>query len=87
MADLVLQPQRIRIEERGTLYVPHIYGIERADGTWEAWIEFTPVGTGALRTTDRETTQPNRAAVEYWASGLEPTYWEGAFSRSVPLPR
>ena len=87
MAHLFLQPQNVSIEDQGTLYVPHVYGNERADGTWEAWIEFTPVGDGGLRATDRETTQPNRAAVEYWASGLEPVYYEGAFRRAVPLAR
>jgi len=26
--------------------------------------------------------QPNRTAVEYWADGLEPIYFEGAFARA-----
>lgn len=88
MAHLFLQPQHISIEDQGTLYVPHIYGNERADGTWEAWIEFTAAADDSrVLVTDRETTQPNRAAVEYWASGLEPVYYEGAFRRAVPLAR
>jgi hypothetical protein len=33
-------------------------------------------------TTDQETSQPNRAAVEYWATGLEAVYFEGAFERA-----
>jgi hypothetical protein len=32
--------------------------------------------------TEQETSQPNRVAVEYWASGLEPIYLEGAFARA-----
>ena len=32
--------------------------------------------------TGRETTQPDRRALEYWASGLEPLYFEGAFERA-----
>ena len=32
--------------------------------------------------TERETTQPNRGAVAYWADGLEPIYLEGAFNRA-----
>jgi hypothetical protein len=32
--------------------------------------------------TDRETSQPNRAALEYWADGLEPVYLEGALARA-----
>jgi hypothetical protein len=63
-----------------------IYGSQRTDGTWEAWIEFRSVDERPRRTTDRETTQPNRQAVEYWATGLEPIYYEGAFARAVVLP-
>jgi hypothetical protein len=86
MPDLYLQPQRISIEAAGTIFVPRVYGNRRADGTWEAWIEFHPVDGGAPRITDRETTQPTRAAVEYWVTGLEPVYFEGAFQRAVELP-
>jgi hypothetical protein len=84
--DLFLQPQHISIEAEGTYWVPLIYGTQRADGTWEAWIEFRALDDRPVRSTDRETTQPNRQAVEYWATGLEPIYFEGAFSRAIALP-
>ena len=32
--------------------------------------------------TDQGTSQPNRAAIEYWADGLEPIYLEGALARA-----
>jgi hypothetical protein len=80
---LFLQPQHISVESDGLLWVPSIYGEQRSDGTWEAWIEFRSVDGLETRTTDRETTQPNREALEYWASGLEPVYFEGAFTRAV----
>jgi hypothetical protein len=32
--------------------------------------------------TDQETTQSTREDVLYWATGLEPTYREGAFARA-----
>lgn len=69
--------------EDGTTYVVHIYGEERLDGTWEAWLEFHPTDArkGVFRT-EQETSQPNRAAVEYWALGLEPIYLEGALARA-----
>jgi hypothetical protein len=86
VSDLFLQPQYVSVESDGALYVPRIYGQQRADGTWEGWIEFHPTGGGVVRVTDRETTQPNRAALEYWATGLEPVYYEGAFTRSVAVP-
>jgi hypothetical protein len=30
----------------------------------------------------KETSQPNRDAIEYWALGLEPIYLEGALARA-----
>jgi hypothetical protein len=86
MPDLFLQPEHISIRAEGTFWVPLIYGACRADGLWEAWIEFRALTDEPVRATSRETTQPNRAAVEYWAGGLEPVYFEGAFARATMLP-
>ena len=53
-----------------------------AGSTWEGWIEFvTELGQRVV--TDRETTQPSKEAVAYWATGLEPIYLEGALQRAV----
>ena len=38
---------------------------------------------GDERATGRETSQPNRLAVQYWATGLEPIYFEGALARAA----
>ena len=57
-----------------------IEGIERADGTWAGRLAFTD--GAAWRRTGQETSQPNRADLEYWASGLEQVYLEGAFGRA-----
>lgn len=66
----------------GRRYVAAAFGAERADGTWVGWIEFSSIDReGSLRT-DNETSQPNRTALEYWASGLEPVYLDGAFARA-----
>jgi hypothetical protein len=65
-----------------TTYAVHVCGQERADGTWEGWIEFHPSGAGPILRTEQETSQPNRAALEYWADGLEPIYLEGALARA-----
>jgi len=67
----------------GTLYTVHTFGQQREDGTWSGWLEFHPtqVGKPVLRT-EQETSQPNREAVEYWATGLEAIYLEGALSRA-----
>jgi hypothetical protein len=68
----------------GNRYRVSIYGEPRTDGTWEAYLEFAPTNTAlaALRT-GRETTQPDKRALEYWATGLEPLYLTGAFERAV----
>ena len=67
----------------GTAYTVRSYGEERADGTWTGWLEFDPIGSlkPSLKT-GQETSQPNRTTVEYWATGLEPVYFEGAFERA-----
>jgi hypothetical protein len=66
----------------GATYVARVYGRPRADGTWEAWLEFIAVGAAVVLRTEQETTQSNRQGVAYWASGLEPSYLEGAFARA-----
>ena len=66
-----------------TRAVVRSYGEERLDGTWIGWIEFHPTDLSKLtRRTEQETSQPNRTAIEYWATGLEPVYFEGAFARA-----
>jgi hypothetical protein len=49
---------------------------------WEGWIEFEGAHSEVLRTA-RETTQPDRHALVYWASGLSMTYLEGALARAL----
>lgn len=67
----------------GVVYRPLVYGEAREGGTWEGWIEFWPeAGAAAVLRTGRETTQPDRDALAYWATGLEPLYLEGAFGRA-----
>jgi hypothetical protein len=85
MAELIRSyTERVR-EAAGEEYTACAFGEKRADGNWEGWLEFSST-SGAVRRTARETTQPNRRAIEYWASGLEPIYLEGAFARAVRHP-
>jgi hypothetical protein len=71
----------------GVAYRVRACGAPREDGTWTGWVEFW-APDGAVWRTPRETTQPNRGALEYWASGLQPTYFEGALARArPPAPR
>lgn len=66
----------------GALFSPVVVGTQRSDGTWAGWIEFREIGGARVLRTNRETTQPNQGAVAYWASGLQPSYLEGAFQRA-----
>ena len=67
----------------GTAYRASTLGTQRTDGTWAGWLEFVPLEGGRPRRTDRETSQPDRRALEYWAGGLEPVYLEGALERAT----
>ena len=63
--------------------VVRAYGQERLDRTWAGWLEFHPTEHAApILRTGQETSQPNRTALIYWATGLEPIYFEGAFGRA-----
>jgi hypothetical protein len=81
MAELIQTYAEVVRDEGGEEYTAHAYGEARADGNWEGWIEFHST-LGAVRRTNRETTQPDRDALAYWASGLEPIYLDGAFARA-----
>jgi hypothetical protein len=69
-----------------TTYTVRSYGEERLDGTWIGWLEFEPddIDKPTLRT-EQETSQPNRTAINYWATGLEAVYFEGAFQRAYRI--
>jgi hypothetical protein len=70
----------------GQMYLARACGRMRPDGLWEGWLEFErDDGEVAVRTT-RETTQPNRTDLAYWASGLGAVYLEGAFKRAAEGP-
>ena len=83
MAVLLQEYTTELIAADGTVYTVRSYGEERADGTWTGWLEFHPLDDAlpALKT-GQETSQPNRTTIEYWATGLEPVYFEGAFERA-----
>jgi hypothetical protein len=83
MAELLQEYTAVVTGPDGTAYNVRSYGEERADGTWVGWLEFEPEDPEEVTlATDQETSQPNRTAVEYWATGLEAVYFEGAFERA-----
>jgi hypothetical protein len=67
----------------GARYFAQAAGRKREDGLWEGWLEFLPVGeSGIGLASARETTQPNRKDLDYWAQGLSKVYLEGALARA-----
>jgi hypothetical protein len=82
MAELLVKFTEPTRHESGELYWPAVYGGQADDGLWEGWIEFTTEDGRTLRT-PRETEQPNRQFVRYWAQGLSATYLEGALERAL----
>jgi hypothetical protein len=69
----------------GHSYTARAIGRQRQGQTvWEGRLEFTPLGgRGMVRRSQVETTQPNREALAYWASGVEAVYLEGALERAI----
>ena len=83
MAEMIQQYTNHFQDENGVTYTVMARGEESVSGTWEGWLEFHPIDKAMpVWVTGRETTQPKRSALEYWASGLEPLYFEGAFERA-----
>ena len=70
-------------DSTGARYFVEAMGRQREHGLWEGYLEFLPVNGRTERiTSDRETTQPNRDAVDYWAQGLSRVYLSGAIDRA-----
>jgi hypothetical protein len=65
----------------GQFWIPQACGGVAKDGLWEGWIEFV-CDEKAIRS-GRETEQPNRDALMYWAQGLTDAYLEGALTRAT----
>jgi len=77
-------------DRNGAYYIAQVHGGQNLEGRWIGWIEFIPAGgTEPVMRTGTETTQATRDALEFWATGLEPIYLEGALERAelIAAPR
>jgi hypothetical protein len=83
MAEVLLSISTPVHDDEGHAYIARVCGRQEEDGRWEGWIEFVPGDGGPVLRTARETKQPKRSAVEYWATGLSSTYLEGALQRAL----
>lgn len=81
MAEVLVRFTELVQDDSGTSYRAQASGTVGSDGLWEGWIEFIGENEPALRS-PRETTQPNRDALLYWAEGLSAAYLEGALRRA-----
>jgi hypothetical protein len=70
----------------GRSYRPRACGRRIEDGRWEGWIEFVPADNRPVLRTSRETVQPDREALLYWATGLGVAFLEGALKRALEPP-
>jgi len=82
MAETLLQFQAVVSGVDRSLYSARAVGAQVPGGNWHGWIEFTPLDGGEPLCSPRETTQPNRTDVVYWATGLTGVYLEGALARA-----
>jgi hypothetical protein len=83
MSEIIAHLPYQLVDPHGEEFVVSVVGEQRLDGTWEAWLEFVPLGDTEPLLTPTETTQSSRAALEHWAAALEETYVQGAFRRAV----
>lgn len=83
MAEVLVRFEAALAGPGGRAYVARVCGREAGDGLWDGWIEFDPGDGGSVLRTPRETRQPDRADLEYWATGLTVAYLEGALDRAL----
>lgn len=81
MAALIREYRHLLQGPDHTVYRIRAYG-EQAGHVWYGWLEFVPDESGLPLQTPRETTQPSWETLRYWALGLQPSYFEGAFRRA-----
>jgi hypothetical protein len=87
MSEVLVDFDATIVAPDGTRWTPRACGGIADDGLWEGWIEFASTdGTAHVRT-PRETEQPNRVDLAYWATGLTQVYLEGALGRALESPR
>ena len=86
MAEVLVQFEDEVKARDGRTFTPRACGAD-VDGLWQGWIEFVGSEQSDVLRTPRETTQPNRNHLLYWAQGLTHVYLEGALRRALePTP-
>jgi hypothetical protein len=87
MSEILVKFDEAITDSTGCKYFARAVGREREDNLWEGCLEFLPLDTNCeTLSSGRETTQPNRKTLEYWAQGLTRVYLMGALERARRSP-
>jgi hypothetical protein len=86
MAEILVKFDEPIAAPGGKTYFAQAVGKEVDGGLWDGWLEFQRVDDALdALASGRETTQPNRKNIEFWAQGLTKVYLEGALDRAISL--
>jgi hypothetical protein len=86
MAEILVKFDEPITAKNGDTYFAQAVGTEVEGGLWSGWLEFQAANEGVdALVSGRETTQPNRKNLEFWAQGLTKVYLEGALDRAISL--
>jgi hypothetical protein len=83
MSELIQEFTAEVLDGPGNAYTARVRGDTDSAGHWQGWLEFLPRDGGLALQTGRETTQSTKEHLQYWASGLSPTYLESALRRAL----
>ena len=79
MAEVLVDCENTIAGADGGRWATRACGRLGAHNIWEGWIEFVPLDLERKPIRSRrETTQPSREDLLYWATGLTPVYLRGA---------
>jgi hypothetical protein len=86
-AEVLVDYETTIADADGSRWAARACGRRGTTNMWEGWIEFVPLDLDRkpVRST-RETTQPSREDLLYWATGVTPVYLRGALTRALAAP-
>ena len=83
MSEVLMEYDPIVSEADGGTWKPRACGRRGVGHMWEGWLEFVPLTRASPPVRGRrESTQPSRESLLYWATGLTPVYLKGALERA-----
>ena len=87
MAEVLIEYDATVVDRDGRRWAARACGRRGETKMWEGWIEFIPIDPERRPVrSPRESTQPSREDLLYWATGLTSTYLAGALSRALQPP-